>query len=146
MMKPRPKWWDTNITIYNKYETAEGEVTWYRTHISNCFWKYVRDKMTAGQTVIETNSTICRIPEDTRYLPKFEWKELADKSNNFTLGVQDIIVVGMVEDVIDEYTSGKRSSDLIKKYKEINGCMIIDNVSINTGLGRGMKHYLVKGI
>ena len=63
----------------------------------------------------------------------------------FTLGTGDIIVKGAVTDEIDEYTSGKRSSDFIKKYKALQGCMEIQHFSIDTGIGRCAEHYYVTG-
>jgi hypothetical protein len=67
-------------------------------------------------------------------------------SDFFTLGTGDIIVKGEVDDEIDEYTSKKRSTDLVAKYKALQGCMQIEEVAINVGAGRCNEHYYVKGI
>ena len=66
--------------------------------------------------------------------------------NYFTLGVGDIIVKDEVDDVIDEYIKGKRSSDLLKKYRALQGCLQIEEFADNTGGGRGNEHYFVRGI
>lgn len=142
-------WWDTTITIYNKYENLQTHlVTWYRYTVNNCFWKYTGDKITINQTVLETNNIICRIPKSSSFLEKYQWVNVPNDEMGwyFTLGVGDIIVKGEVADVIDEYTSGHRSSDLIAKYKALQGCMEIQEVAINTGPGRNNEHYFVKGI
>ena len=143
-----PIWWSQTVTIYNKFENPQTQlITWYRTVIEKCFWKNNIQKLTVGQETIETNSIICRIPKNDKFLEKYEWIKLPnDKMDGyFTLGKGDLIIKGSVEDVIDEYTKGSRSNDLKTKYAEL-GCMEIDNISINTGLGVGMEHYLARGI
>lgn len=148
MVNIYPIWWNQAITIYNKYEDASTQIiTWYRTNLSNCFWKNDIQKMTLGQEVIETNSIICRIPKDERFMEKYNWLQLPNdaKSNYFTLGRGDIIIKGSVTDTIDEYLKGSRSNDLKTKYKDL-GCLEVDNISINIGTGVGMEHYRVRGI
>lgn len=148
-MSSFPVWWDTRITIYNKYEDKQTQlVKWYRTVLNNCFWKYTGDKISVGNTVIETNDIICRIPQNSKFLENFEWLAVPNDlmSNYFTLNSGDIIVKGDISDEIDEYKSGKRSSDLIAKYKELQGCMEIEQIAINIGAGRCNPHYYVKGI
>lgn len=144
-----PIWWDTTLTIYNKYiDTQTQLITWYKHVVKNCFWKYTGDKVTINDVVLETNNTICRIPKNDKYLEKFEW---VAKPNDlmgeyFTLSQGDIIVKGEVDDVINEYQSGQRSSDLLSKYKNLQGCIKIEEVGNNTGVGRCNEHYFVKGI
>lgn len=141
-----PVWWEDTITIYNKYtEPSTHEITWYRTVLTDCFWKYIHDKVLLGNTVIETAKTICRIPENDNYLDKYLWNELDDKTTNFTLGQGDIIVHGEVDDEIDESTKGSRSSDLITQYKALQGCIEVETISDNTKSGTNNKHYLVSG-
>lgn len=148
-MNNYPVWWDTTLTVYNKFEDPQTHIiTWFRTVVENAFWKYVGDKVNIGKVVLETNDTICRIRKDSRFLPRHEWinKPNDQMGNYFTLGVNDIIVKGEVDDVIDEYTSGSRSTDLEKKYKGLQGCIKIQEVAVNTGPGRCNEHYYVKGV
>lgn len=143
-----PIWWDTSITVYNKYEDTQTDVvTWQRNVISNAFWKDTGAKLTVGDTTIDTNSIICRIRKDSRFLTKSEWMALPNdrRQDYFTLSPGDILVKGEVADIVDEYTSGSRSSDLIQKYKALDGCMEIQKASINAGIGRGSEHYYVIG-
>ena len=63
----------------------------------------------------------------------------------FTLAPGDIIVKGIITDNIDEYTKGQRSSDLINKYKDLRGCIQIEDVALNVGVGRNNEHYYVRG-
>lgn len=144
-----PSWWNTTITIYNRYEdTQTNLVTWHRHVIEGTFWKYTGNKVVIDKVVLETKDVICRIRKDERFLERHEWVQLPndEMSNYFTLGEGDIIVKGAVDDEINEYVSNKRSSDLKKKYKSLQGCMEIQEWANNTGGGRGNEHYYVKGI
>ena len=148
-MSNYPMWWSDTITVYNKYEDEQTHViTWYKTVINNAFWKYVHDKASIGETVLETEKIVCRIRKDTKFLEKYEWvqKTAEQRQASFTLGAGDIIVLHEVTDTINEYVDGQRSSDLIEKYKKLQGCMEIETVSINSGIGRGIPHYRVTGL
>ena len=68
-----PEWWETTITVYNKFTDPQTKVVrWYKTVITGAFWKDVHEKVKIGQTVLETNSIICRIRKDDRFLEKQE--------------------------------------------------------------------------
>lgn len=141
-------WWDTTITVFNKYEDPQTHViTWYRKVVTQAFWKYVNDTVSVGGTVLEAKKIVCRIRESSAFLEKYLWlKQTNDsRANFFTLGSGDIIVKGEVSDVIDEYTAGKRSSDILSKYRALQGCMEIDTVAINIGAGRCEPHYRAEG-
>lgn len=148
MINVYPIWWNQDITVYNKYEDSTTQiVTWYRTNLSKCFWKNNIQKVTLGQETLETNSIICRIPKNDSFMEKYMWLQLPNdkKSTYFTLGEGDIIIKGSVSDTIDEYIKGSRSNDIKTKYKDL-GCLEINSISINTGTGVGMEHYLVRGL
>lgn len=151
MRNTYPRWWDTTVTIYNRYEDPQTKVvSWFRNVVTGCFWKYQHDKVTVGQTVLESNKTVCRVRKDARFLEPDEYRETPNdlKELHFTFAKGDILIKGEVADEIDEYTRGHYSTDLIKKYKALQGCIEIDHVSINAGGGRaGMsEHYLVEGV
>lgn len=149
MSKPGyPIWWDSKITIYNKFVDPNTQiVSWYRTVVSDCFWSLQGTKISISDVVLDSKSVVCRIPKEEKFLEKKDWSALpADqKPNYFTIGQSDIIVKGEVNDVINEYQSGHRSTDLLSKYREYQQCMEINEYSNNTGLGRNNEHYLVKG-
>ena len=148
-MSSYPAWWDSTLTIYNKYENKlTNQITWYRTVLTDCFWKYTGNKVTVNDVVLETNNIIARIPEQETFMEKYLWVDLPSdqKENFFTLGEGDIVVFGEVEDEIDEYQTGHRSSDLLKKYKDLRGCMQIDGIALNVGTMRVDPHYWIKGI
>ena len=143
-----PIWWDTTLTIYNQFkDPLTSLVTWYRTVLHGCFWKYTGNKVEVNDVTIETDNTICRIPKDERFKERYLWEQLPNDqmSNFFTITPGDIIVKGEVEDVIDELTKGHRSTDLIAKYKKMQGCIQIKSWADNTGIGRNDKHYYVVG-
>ena len=148
-MNRYPTWWNQTITVYNKFEdTQSKKITWFKTVLDNCFWKNTCDKVIMGQTAIETYNTICRIPKDDNFMEKYLWYELDEeqKAEKFTLGAGDIIVRGAVDEEIDEYDKGKRSSDFLNKYNKLQGCMLVERVSINTDGGRHNEHYYAKGV
>ena len=144
-----PEWWSTTVTIYNKFTDPQTQIVkWYKSVVNGTFWKYVGDKITVGKTVLETNNIICRIRKDDRFLEQYQWMNIPnDKMKDyFTLGKGDIIVKGEVSDEVNEYQNGHRSTDLIAKYKDLQGCMSIERIAINVGAGRCDEHYYVKGI
>lgn len=144
-----PKWWDTTITVYNKFQDPQTDIIkWYRTVVDNCFWKYSDNKVVINNTILDSNKIVCRIPKDDRYLPRYEWENKPNDTmkDYFTLGVGDIVVKGLIEEDIDEYVSGKHSTDLINKFKKLQGCMIIEAMSDNSGTMRNNKHYYISGI
>lgn len=148
-MNDNPFWWNKDITVYNKYEDPQTHVVqWYKTQLSKCFWSNRGQRLTLGDTVIETGSIICRIPKDDTFLEKYLWVQLPndEMGKHFTLGKGDILVKGHVDDVIDEYTKGSRATDLIAKYSDLQGCMQINEITINTGAGLNNEHYLVRGM
>lgn len=148
-MNDYPIWWNTTVTIYNKYEDPQTNlVTWFKHTVEGCFWKDISDKVKVGQTVLATDNIVCRIPEQESFKERYEWISLPndEMAEYFTLGVGDIIVKGAIDEDIDEYVTGHRSTDFIKKHKNLQGCMEIEKSAINVGVGRCNPHYYVKGI
>ena len=150
-MNNYPKWWDKTITIYNKFEDPLTQlITWYKTIVTNCFWKdeHINIRVRLRDFVLEGDNVICRIPKSNKYVDAETWNNLtADaKSRYFTIGYNDIIVLGEVADEINEYQSGYRSSDLLGKYKKLQKCLEVDSFSDNTGDNLDLEHYLVRGI
>lgn len=144
-----PPWWDTTVTVYNKYTDANTrQVTWYKHTVYDCFWKNSNDKVKIGNTVLDSESTICRIRLNPLFVPANAWKTLpeSEKSTYFTLGVGDILICDEVDDEIDEYTPGKRSSDLMTKYHNLQGCLQVDKAVISVGPNIPIPHYRVKGV
>lgn len=149
MSKPGfPIWWETTVTVYNRYTDAQTDVTsWFKTVVTDCFWALDGTEVRVGDTILDSKSIICRIPKDARFLEKQDWIKLPNDqmSNYFTLAQGDIIVKGECDFVIDEYTKGHRSSDLLGKYREYQACLEITEYSNNTGAGRNNEHYFVRG-
>lgn len=143
-----PVWWEDTITVYNKYTDPQTQVvSWHRKVLHNCFWKYEHSKVMVGETLLESNHTICRIPQNKQFLERYEWEQQFNDELDkfFTLSQGDIIAKGEVDEEIDEYSKGHRSTDFIAKYKALRGCIEIDTVSINTKTGTNNKHYYISG-
>lgn len=148
-MNNYPEWWDTTLTVYNKFVDPQTQVvTWYRTVVEQCFWKDTGSKVLVGNVTLDGNYIICRIPVDERYVSPGDWRNLGPelRAGCFTLQPDDIIIKGEVSDTVDEGVSGSRATDLIKKYKKLGSCTQVNTVTDNTGGGRGDEHYSVKGI
>lgn len=145
-MSKYPTWWNSTITIYNQYKDPTTKVTkWYKTILSNCFWKRVGDKVVIDKSILDTSNLVCRIPKNTKYVEPRKWVQLPNDRmpSKFTLQLNDIIVLGKCQDEINEYTQGKHSNDLLNKYK--GECLVIGQISIDTSLGLDNPHYRVTG-
>lgn len=149
MSKPGfAQWWDTTITIYNKFTDAQTQVThWFKQVVTDCFWQLSGSTVRIDEVTLDSKSIVCRIPKDDRFLEKQDWIKLPNDQMNqyFTLATGDIIVKGICDENIDEYTSGHRSTDLLNKYREYQACMEITEFSNNSGVGRNNEHYLTRG-
>lgn len=143
-----PMWWDKTITIYNKYEDPTTQlVKWYKHIIPNCFIQTTDVMVSGNQVTYNTDSSVVRIPQNNFYKPYHEWVNIpsTEKNNYITIHQGDIIIMGNIDDIIDEYTPGLRSTDLVSKYKELGMCLTVDNYQDNTGIGRACPHYFVSG-
>jgi hypothetical protein len=148
-MNSYPMWWDQTITVYNKTtDPITRIVKWHKHTISNCFWRDLASKVKVGDVVLETDTIVCRIPQQDNFLEQYAWVELTDdeKGSFITLGIGDLVVKGNIVDEIDEYTSGKRSTDLVSKYKRLQGCFEVQKISMNVSTGMLNPHYHISGV
>lgn len=136
--------WNKTVTLYNRCEDEQGQVCWYRHKLDNCFYKATYGKANSGGVQSDTTNYIIRIPQQNNFLSPYDWLKLSDslKGNYITLQGGDLIFLGSVDEDIDEYTQGRRSSDLIAKYHAL-GSVLVKSVNINVDLPGA--HYLVKG-
>lgn len=144
-----PTWWDTTITVYSKHtDAATSIVSWHRITLPQCFWKRVGSKTTVKDIQIDTESITCRIPKNANFVEPFNWIEMtkSELEGKFTLQQGDIIIKGDCDFEINEYQAGHRSTDLIAKYRKIQGCMEIKDVAIDTMTGMLNPHYNVRGL
>lgn len=150
-MKVYPPWWVADVTLYNRFEDANGLASWYKTQLSGCY--YSNPKLTQTSRTYESDkrdadSYICRIREDARYRPPSVWTALseADKAQCFTVHTTDIIIPGHILHNIDESgKTGPRSSALLEMYG-IAGAFRVTGALDNTGPGLGSPHYRATGV
>ncbi len=136
-----PKWWDKTITIYNRYEDNTGRVEWYRKVLPGCFIKIVPSLVIAQGIGTEKSQLVIRIRKSNDYISPIEWLTSVFKNKKYTIQNGDIVVIGAVSDNVDEYASGHRSNDLLKKYG--NSALIVRSVGLNDF---GHKpHYKITG-
>lgn len=136
-----PAWWNKDITLFNRYESADGAVKWYKTIISGCSVKNIQSyKISLGKGN-SGSQIIVRIRKSNNYMPPEEWNKEKHRDRFFTLKGGDIVIIGNVPDSIDEYEKGRRSSDILQKYNA--RCFIIGSVSDND-FG-SLAHYMISG-
>lgn len=143
-----PRWWDCTVTVYNRYENEEtNAVAWQKTALDGCFFKNTNGKTVIDKAALETCAVVVRIPRTDKFKPCGEWRDMPDEERKkyFTLQQGDIIVKGAVSGEIDEYARGTRSTDFVAKYRSAGECMRVVNYQDNTGAGRCMPHYSVRG-
>lgn len=137
--------WDKIITIYNKHEDEQtGFIKWHRHIIKNCFYKTTNNQINVGSVLLNSDDTIIRIPSQNNYKAPFDWNNIPNDKKNEYLTIQkgDLIILGEVNENIDEYTSGKRLNDIIKKYSLL-GAITINSVNDNDN--GPLAHYLIRG-
>ena len=137
--------WNRTITLYNRHEDEQtGFIRWYRHSLKDCFYKSTNNKINVGGVQLQTDDNIIRIPEQGNYLPPYKWLALPNdqKGEFMTLQSGDLIFLSEITEEIDEYTTGKRSNDLIKKYSPL-GSVFVKSVNINDFVPGA--HYLVRG-
>ena len=141
---PYPAWWCDTVTIFNRYKDPQTDIIrWYRTVLHGCFWKDTGVRVVVGDTQINTDTVVCRIPKSSKFLESYDWQ--ANPGNGyFTLQHGDILIKGDINFEIDEYSVDKKSTDLMKMYR-YHHCITVDRWGINTGDGRGIPHYRVSG-
>ena len=141
-----PQWWDKTVTIYNKIVASSGMISWQSKVLSGCFWKYINNVTYVNNVKMETKEVICRVPESEDYLSLEDWLSAEDKTGKFTLQNGDIVILGEVTDTINEYEKGKRATDILKKYKDVNRAFQIETFVDDTGDCLCAEHYHLKGI
>lgn len=136
--------WNKTITLYNKLTDSDGNVKWYRHILTDCFVKLTSSESHTGPSQRIADCGIIRISEKMNFKMPEEWRKLSDgqRQSYFTISPDDIIVLGNVSEEIDELTAGKRSCELISKYKS-SGALTVRSVNINTSLPN--SHYFIRG-
>ena len=137
--------WNRTITLYNKHEDEQtGLIRWYRHSLNDCFYKTTNNTVNVGGVQLQTDDNIIRIPKQPNYLSPEDWKNIPNdkKGEHITLRSGDLILLGEVLEEIDEYTQGKRSTDIIKKHSAL-GSVFIKSVNVNDFIPPA--HYLIRG-
>ena len=76
-----PIWWDTVITIYNRYEDSSTQyVTWKKHIIPNCFVKLVTTQISGGQIIYNSSNAIIRIPQNNIFKDYADWVMIPNRS------------------------------------------------------------------
>lgn len=147
-MRRYPPWWDGDITLYNRDMAADGSITWYPTRLTGCFYTNPKGTGLQGGALRDSDTFICRIPENESYRSPAEWSalDMAGKTSFFTLHTGDIIVPGHVGDSIDEGgKGGLRSAEFLEKYARAGAFRVSGALACTAG-GAGSPHYRAEGV
>lgn len=115
--------WSNDITVYHRTTSSNGRVSWTRSVYKNCFWKS-QSGTTGWSAAADTATKRVRI------------------SGSANVSVGDIVILGVVNDTIDEYTQGSRSTDIKKAHPE---SITVTGVRRNAGTGRLLPHICIDG-
>lgn len=123
---------NTTITIYHqcKYfdeNIKKNVITWERAVYDFCFYNNQIAENLSGNNLTQASTYITRIPYTGTTL-------------SFSPG--DIVIKGIATDIIED-SQGKRTTDLIKKYKP--DCFVVRAVSDNTKIQED-AHYKLTGV
>lgn len=120
-------WWNAKITLYHKSANAENNlISWSRSTYNKCFWKGYSGQSRADLAEHGERRAIVRIPTD-----------------NIPVNIGDIVVLGDITDIIDEYTAGLRSKDLLDRYGD--NAFTVELYQRNEPIGLGSTHYRLEG-
>ena len=117
------------VTVYHKVtdkSTGRTVTSWKRSVYKNCFFGVVSAERLTDTTLSPADSFVARIPYN----------------NSIEISPGDIIVSGNIDAVIED-VSGKRSSDLLERYK--GKAFAASSVSVNSVLPYA-KHIRVSGV
>ena len=116
------------VTVYHKVtdrSTGRTVTSWKRSVYKNCYFGMVSAESLTDTTLSPADSFVARIPY----------------ADGIEVVPGDIIVSGEVSDVIED-VSGKRSSDLLERYR--GKAFTASSVSVNSVLPYA-KHIRVSG-
>lgn len=96
---------NADMTIYNKYvDPATRSEKYARTVIVGVVWQAKKAVYMANVGMIAANSVAVFVPFACRanYLDPHAWQALSNKAGKWTLQAGDVIVKGIVADVVDD--------------------------------------------
>ncbi|MBQ5851521.1 MAG: hypothetical protein IIW54_12050 [Lachnospiraceae bacterium] len=114
-------WWQDSITVYHRVELKNRfqrtEMAWKSEQCNNCFYKEEQKQSMDGNSLVNGTIRFVRIPKLSMPLNK-----------------GDIIVKGIVHDIIPYGSSGK---ELLDKYQNAFKVNVIKD---NSGIGLPLPH------
>lgn len=132
------------VTIYNRYQykNSTGKIitTWKRSVINGCGQIY-KSVLTSNNGIqLAGTQQMIQIPHTENYVDEYEWDSMINDSraDRFTAQSGDLIVLGEVEDEVDEFSV---IEDIEKKYASLS--FKIKQVNKNYGVGYPIPHIQV---
>lgn len=134
------------VTLYNRLkgtDSPDGRDAWNQTVLQNCFYKASTVQIQNDTSVSMLNTYTVRIPQNEKYLPYREWKQLPDDQREgfFTVSEGDILIYGTCEEEITG-KSGSAATQVLQRHKP--DAFMVTSFSDNTAHPLG-KHYRLGG-
>ena len=111
------------VTLLNKLKRKDSTTNtdiWYKTILTDCVYKKTSLASVTGKTVGMGQQFTILIPFTGKYLPYKDWKNLVDKTVFYTLSPSDVIILGTVEEDVND-----KNIITIKNDYEPNSCEIM---------------------
>lgn len=134
---------NASITVYNRYidtTTTPPSEAWHSAQIAGVAWENRKASNTlASGGRIQADQAAIYIPKerDANYLQPREWQALATKGDYWTLQEGDVIVRGLVDDVISA------SFTMTALKRAYNDVLTISSVDLYDNGSRSLQHWKV---
>ena len=93
------------VTLLNKLKRKDSTTNtdiWYKTILTDCVYKKTSLASVTGKTVGMGQQFTILIPFTGKYIPYKDWKNLVDKTGFYTLSPSDVIILGTVEEDVND--------------------------------------------
>ena len=93
------------VTLLNKLKRKDSTTNtdiWYKTILTDCVYKKTSIASVTGKTVGMGQQFTILIPFTGKYLAYKDWKNLVDKTGFYTLSPSDVIILGTVDEDVND--------------------------------------------
>lgn len=131
----------TSITLFNKVQIGNGG-TYLRTVLDSVFWADVKQKNVLKTGLASMDSVYIQVQLESldNYVTPKEYAKLEDKVGKFTFSTQDIIVKGVIDDVMTDTTQQALGTFLNTLKSKYDNTVTITTIDSNLFGSKMMQH------